>query len=66
MPLRDRRDEALRACLELRRQSRMLFDAAKTQTDPDFRRALAAGAFALAQQAEALEREDAESPPPEL
>jgi len=62
MPLCDMRDEVVRTCPELRRQSRMLFEAAKTETDIEFRRALAAGAFALAQQAEAMEREGPVSP----
>jgi len=62
MPQNDMCDKALRACPELRRHSRMLFEAAKAEADVEFRRALAAGAFALAQRAEALEREGADSP----
>jgi hypothetical protein len=44
---------------ELRRLSYLAIDAAKKETDPEIRRVLASRAFALAQEAEALERSSA-------
>lgn len=42
--------------LELRRLCHLAIAASKEETDPDIKRAIAAGAFALAQEAEALAR----------
>ena len=46
----------MRSPLELRRLCYLAIAAAKKENDPETKRTIAAGAFALAQEAEALER----------